>query len=63
MRALNSVGIQPDFIIARAEYPLDDLRKQKIATFCNVDAELTISAPDIKSIYKVPVNFEDEELK
>ncbi len=62
VRALNSVGIQPDFIIARAEYPLDDLRKQKIATFCNVDAEHTISAPDIKSIYKVPVNFEDEEL-
>ncbi len=62
VKELNSFGIQPDFIIARSEYPLDDLRKEKIAIFCNVDASHTISAPDIKSIYKVPINFEAEEI-
>ncbi len=62
VRTLNGTGIQPDFIIARAERPLDDKRKEKIAVFCNVHPEAVISAPDVESIYDVPVNFEKDQL-
>lgn len=61
-RSLNSAGIQPDFIICRSEAPLDKTRKEKISMFCNVKKENVLSAPDIDSIYEVPVNFEKENL-
>jgi len=57
---LNSVGIQPDIILGRAEVPLDEPRKRKIAMFCNVDVKDVISAPDADSVYEVPVNLEKE---
>ena len=62
VRTLNSAGIQPDIILARASLPLDDPRKQKLSNFCNVAPEDIISAPDIESIYEIPVNFEKENL-
>jgi len=58
VRTLNSAGIQPDLIIARSEKPLDQKRKEKIATFCNIEGDKIISAPDIDSVYHLPVNFE-----
>lgn len=57
-RTLNSSGLQADIIVARSEVPLDEVRKQKIAQFCSVDAKSVISAPDVESIYHVPLNFE-----
>ena len=57
---LNSVGIQPDIILGRAEVPLDEPRKRKIAMFCNVDMKDVISAPDADSVYEVPVNLDTE---
>ena len=62
VRALNSAGIQPDIIIGRSEYPLDQPRKSKISIFCNVQEEDVISAPDIESIYEIPINFEKDNL-
>ena len=62
VRTLNSAGIQPDAIIARAETFLDEKRKEKIAMFCNVPKRYVISAPDIESIYEVPINFERDDL-
>jgi len=62
VRALNATGIQPDFIIARSETFLDKRRKEKIAIFCNVPERYVISAPDIESIYEVPLNFERDDL-
>ncbi|OGN07663.1 MAG: CTP synthase [Candidatus Yanofskybacteria bacterium RIFCSPHIGHO2_02_FULL_38_22b] len=62
VRAMNSAGIQPDVIIARSSQPLDEIRKQKVSIFCNVRPEAVISAPDISSIYEVPVNFEKDNL-
>lgn len=59
---LNSYGISADFIVARAEYPLDERRKEKLAISCNIPAERIISAPDIQSIYDVPENFEKDKL-
>jgi CTP synthase len=62
VRALNYAGIQPDIIIARSSRSLDQVRKNKISLFCNVRPEDVISAPDIESIYEVPVNFEKDNL-
>ena len=62
VRTLNSAGIQPERILARSVTALDEPRKRKVATFCNVEKEDIISAPDVKSIYEVPVNFEKENM-
>ena len=62
VRSLNSIGIQPDFILARSARPLDEPRKKKISIFCNVPFKNIISAPDIQSIYDIPLNFEKENL-
>lgn len=58
VRQLNSYGVQPDIIIARSPLPLDHKRKEKIALSCAIPVENVISAPDIESIYDVPINFE-----
>ena len=62
IRTLNSAGLQPDFVLARAIYPLDEKRKEKISFNCGVPKENIISAPDEKIIYKIPLNFEKEKL-
>ena len=62
VRSMNYAGIQPDIIIARSSQPLDNVRKQKVSIFCNVAVQDVISAPDIKSIYEVPANFEKDNL-
>lgn len=59
-RSLNSVGIQADVILARASVPIDEKRKEKIAVFCNILPERVISAPDVDSIYDVPLNYEKD---
>jgi CTP synthase len=59
-RSLNSVGLQADIILARAEVPIDQKRKEKIAIFCNILPERVISAPDVDSIYDVPLNYEKD---
>lgn len=62
VKLLNAAGIQPDIILGRSSVPLDEPRKRKISIFCNVDPKDVISAPDAKSIYEVPLNFEKEDL-
>jgi len=62
VRQLNSYGVQPDFLIARSTHPLDEKRKEKLAIWCNIRRDHVISAPDIKSIYEAPLNFEKDKL-
>ncbi len=62
VRTMNSYGVQPDIIIARAEVPLDMKRKEKIAASSGMKPEQVISAPDVDSIYDVPTNFEADHL-
>lgn len=62
IRSLQGAGIQPDFVIGRSEKPLDKVRKEKLAINCGVAVEDVISAPDIESIYDIPVNFEKDNL-
>ena len=60
VRTLNSSGIQPDFIVCRAERTIDDVRREKLSVFCNVRPEDIIAAPDVASVYDVPLNFDKE---
>jgi len=62
IRTLNSYGVHPDIIIARSEEALDKKRKEKIADANGVSAGNVIAAPDVESIYDVPVNFEKDGL-
>ncbi len=59
VKELQSVGIQPDLILCRCErdVPLDDRRK--IALFCNVPVENAIAAPDMDTIYEVPISYHE----
>ncbi len=60
VRMLNSMGIEPDIIVGRAETVIDDKRKERIALFCNVDKKAVFSNPDVKSIYEIPVILEEQ---
>ena len=62
VRAINSYGIHPDIIIARSDRPLDQKRKEKLAFSSNVPVKNIISAPDVDSIYDIPLNFEKDGL-
>jgi len=62
VRMLNSAGVFADMIIARSPAAVDEKRKQKIATFCNVKPEDVIAAPDVPSIYDIPLMFERDHL-
>ncbi|MBI4093290.1 MAG: CTP synthase, partial [Candidatus Kerfeldbacteria bacterium] len=60
VRQVNEAGIQPDFIVARSSAPLDTPRKKKLSIFCNVSEADVIAAPDVESIYEVPLDYERE---
>ncbi|MBP9869787.1 CTP synthase [Patescibacteria group bacterium] len=60
VRTLNAAGLQPDIIICRSTHPIDELRKQKLSVSCNVSPEDVIAAPDVSSIYEVPLHFREE---
>jgi CTP synthase len=62
IRQLNAHGVQPDIIIARSPVAIDERRKEKIANSCTIKPGNVISAPDISSVYDVPLNFERDHL-
>ncbi|MDP3724851.1 MAG: CTP synthase, partial [Nanoarchaeota archaeon] len=62
VRSLNAVGVQPDMIFGRAGAPLDAKRKEKIEFMCSMEKGDVISAPNVESIYEVPMNFEKENV-
>lgn len=59
-RALNSAGINADMIVARGPYDLDQPRREKLAVFCGVQKDYCISAPDVASIYEIPLKMEEQ---
>ena len=62
VRLLNASGIQPDFLIGRSDKPMDDRRKSTLSWICNVDACNIISAPNVDTIYQVPLVMEQQKL-
>ena len=62
VRELASLGIQPDVLLCRAEHPIPESDRRKIAQFCNVRPEAVIPALDAPSIYTVPLQYHNEGL-
>ncbi len=62
VKLLREIGIQPDFVITRSDEPLDDVRREKIAMFCNIHEDDVISDSNVKNIYNVTLLFEEQEL-
>ncbi len=62
VRELRAIGIQPDVLIARADQPIDEDLREKIALFCDVKTDNVISEPDAWSIYAVPLMLEEAGL-
>lgn len=60
--SLNSLGVQPDFIVCRASNNIDDKRKEKIAFVASLPMENIISNPDLSSVYLLPDKLEEEHL-
>lgn len=62
VKTVNSLGIQPDFLICRAEAFLDKRRRDRFALFCNMHPEDIISAPDAPVVYELPLIFAQQNL-
>lgn len=62
VRELRGLGIQPNVIIARSDYPVSDDITKKIADFCDVDQEAVIPLVTANNIYEVPLFLEDAGL-
>lgn len=60
VKQLNSMSIQPDFLVARTEAELDERRRDRLALFCNMHSEDVIVNRDLASIYQVPLNFHEQ---
>ncbi|NCO89133.1 CTP synthase (glutamine hydrolyzing), partial [Candidatus Roizmanbacteria bacterium] len=63
VRTLNSMGIQPDFIVARSEKYLDQRRRDRFALFCNMHADDIISNPDLDNVYEIPLMLHKQGLE
>ncbi len=61
VKLLNSMGIQPDFIVTRSEQPMDERRRARFALFCGVDADNVIDSVDMKSPYETPMHLASQK--
>lgn len=62
VKSLQSMGIWPDILVCRTDYPLEEQLKEKIALFCNVKKENVLQNMDAASLYEVPLFMEKEHL-
>ena len=62
VKELLSMGIQPDIIVCRSEYPISTSLREKISLFCNVPIRNVLQNLDVDSIYEAPLAMEDEHL-
>ncbi|MDV3238614.1 MAG: CTP synthase [Gammaproteobacteria bacterium] len=62
VKELRSIGIQPDILMCRADRPLPNDERRKIALFTNVEERAVITAIDVDSIYKIPLLLHAQHL-
>lgn len=62
VKELMSLGIRPDILVCRTEYPVSLDIKRKLSMFCDIDEDAVIEAPDAKTIYEVPLIMEENGL-
>ncbi len=60
VRALREIGIQPDILLCRAERPIGESNRHKIAMFCNVANEMVFEARDADDIYRIPLMYAEQ---
>ncbi len=60
VKELRAIGIQPDILLCRCERSIGPDMKDKIALFCDVDANAVVTARDVGSVYEVPLVFAGE---
>jgi len=60
VKELLSVGIQANILLCRADRPIPENERKKIALFCNIRPERVIAALDVDSIYQVPISYHEE---
>lgn len=60
VKSLNSMGIQPDFIVARSEVTMDKRRRERFSMFCSVKPEHIIDNPDVNNVYEIPLLFQKQ---
>jgi CTP synthase len=58
VRELRGIGIQPDMILCRADLPVDDDLREKIALFCDVESQAVVPLTTVETIYQVPLILE-----
>ncbi|MEI6462102.1 MAG: CTP synthase [bacterium] len=54
VKTLNTMGIQPDFVVVRSEVHFDERRREKLSLYCNLDSGDVIENPNLNSIYELP---------
>ncbi|MBB6670578.1 CTP synthase [Cohnella nanjingensis] len=62
VKELRSIGIQPNVIVCRTEYPLAEDLKRKIALFCDIDANAVVECRDASTLYEVPLMLREQGL-
>lgn len=62
VKELRSIGIQPDVIVCRSDYPVEDSLKEKIALFCDVEKRAVIPLVTASTPYRVPLTLEEAGL-
>lgn len=60
VKELRAIGIQPHMLVCRSEKPISRELKEKIALFCDVDADAVVTANDVRSVYEVPLMFAEQ---
>jgi len=59
---LRRIGIQPDIIVCRSDYPISESIRDKLSLFCDVEREAVIPLPNVETIYEVPLVLESEKV-
>ncbi|WP_455199576.1 CTP synthase [Kaarinaea lacus] len=62
VKELRSIGIQPDILLCRADRPVPEDERRKIALFTNVEERAVVSAVDARSIYEIPLLLHEQHL-
>jgi len=62
VKEMRSIGIQPDMLICRSHIPIDNIAREKIALFTNVEYQAVISLPDVDDIYHIPIQMNKQRI-
>jgi CTP synthase len=62
VKELRSIGIQPDILVCRSDFPIPDSSRRKLSLFTNVEERAVVSLPDADTIYNIPRMLSDQKL-